>query len=337
MTKIVVLGTGGTIAGTAMKATDNVGYKAATIGVDQLLATIPSLGASLAGRILITEQVAQIDSKDMSLDILRTLAQRTAHWLNDSEVEAVVVTHGTDTLEETAFFLESVLPAALTADKPVVLTCAMRPATAVLSDGPQNLLDAFAVATAPGASGVMVVCAGCIHGALEVQKVHTYRLDAFSSGDAGPLGHVEEGHVRWTQACAPTAVVRLSTMDLPAAAAAPDLLTTLSGVRAWPSVEILMNYAGAGAQTVAALVAQGVQGIVVAGTGNGSLNQTLEAALLEAQAVGVKVIRASRCASGRVLAKPGDRIPASSGLSPVKARLALILALMGHGTPDKGA
>jgi L-asparaginase len=104
----------------------------------------------------------------------------------------VVITHGTDTLEETAFFLHSVLAPA----KPVVLTCAMRPATALSPDGPQNVRDAIAVAATAGAQGVTVVCAGTVHSGVDVQKVHTYRLDAFASGDAGPIGYVEEGAVR---------------------------------------------------------------------------------------------------------------------------------------------
>jgi L-asparaginase len=108
-------------------------------------------------------------------------------------VVGVVVTHGTDTLEETAFFLQAVLPAALLANKPVVLTCAMRPATSLAPDGPQNVLDAVCVATADSACGVVVVCAGTIHGAVDVQKGHTYRVDAFNSG---ALGYIEEGTLR---------------------------------------------------------------------------------------------------------------------------------------------
>ena len=138
--------------------------------------------AALASLPLVAEQVAQIDSKDMGFDIWRHLALRCAHWLAQADVAGIVITHGTDTLEETAFFLQAVLAPA----KPVVLTCAMRPATALAPDGPQNVLDAVAVAAAAGARGVVVVCAGTIHGAADVAKQHTYRLDAFSSGDAGP-------------------------------------------------------------------------------------------------------------------------------------------------------
>ena len=192
--KIVVLGTGGTIAGTSAQAGDNIGYTAAQVGVAQLLAAVPGLQA-MAGTLL-TEQVAQIDSKDMDTAVWQALARRCAQHLQDPAVRGVVITHGTDTLEETAWFLDQVLD---TRAKPVVLTCAMRPATALAPDGPQNLLDAVAVASTPGARGVVAVAAGELHGARQVQKVHPYRVNAFSSGEAGPLGWVEEGRVRLEQ------------------------------------------------------------------------------------------------------------------------------------------
>lgn len=314
MKKIVILGTGGTIAGTAAQAGDNLGYTAAQVRIEQLVAALPALATS--GYELLSEQIAQIDSKDMDFGVWRTLAQRVAYWLAQPDVQGIAITHGTDTLEETAFFLQSVLDPA----KPVVLTCAMRPATALAPDGPQNLLDAVAVASQAGARGVVAVCAGVIHGAFDVQKVHTYRLDAFSSGDAGPLGYVEEGRLRFLR-------------NWPSAHAAygqAAMSTTASGADAqrWPRVEIVMNYAGADGRMVRALVADGVQGLVVAGTGNGALHHALEAALLQAQAQGVRVVRATRCLEGRVLSHAGDVFADSQGLSPVKARVALMLALM---------
>ena len=308
---IVILGTGGTIAGRAASVSDNIGYTAAQVGVEELLATIPALAQ--AGSVL-TEQVAQVDSKDMTFAVWAKLAARVSHFLAQPDVQGIVITHGTDTLEETAFFLQALLAPA----KPVVLTCAMRPATALVPDGPQNLFDAVAVARHAGAQGVVAVCAGVIHGAADVQKVHTYKLDPFSSGDAGPIGYVEEGQLRllrnWPQAQAGRAQ------------AAAKSIAGLAG--AVPRVEIIMNHAGAGGAIVQALQAQGVQGLVVAGTGNGSLHHELQAALLKAQADGVKVIRASRCAAGRVLPTPADAIPDSAGLSPVKARVSLILQLL---------
>lgn len=304
--RIVVLGTGGTIAGRAASARDNIGYRAAEVGVADLLAGLPAAD----GIELLAEQVAQIDSKDMDFGTWCALARRCAHWLADDGVAGIVVTHGTDTLEETAFFLQSVLAPA----KPVVLTGAMRPATSAAADGPQNLADALAVATAPGACGVVVVFAGTVHGAAEVQKVHSYRTDAFDSGDAGPLAYVEEGALRLLRAWPRGGLLRGV-----AALAAPE---------AWPRVEIVLNLAGADGAIVRALVKDGVRGIVLAGTGNGTVHHALEAALLEAQDGGVAVRRASRCARGRVLPQAGDRLRAAEGLTPVKARVALLLELM---------
>lgn len=310
---IVILGTGGTIAGRAASVSDNIGYTAAQVGVEELLAAIPALAQ--AGTVQ-TEQVAQIDSKDMSFAVWAQLATRVSHYLGQPDIQGIVITHGTDTLEETAFFLQALLAPA----KPVVLTCAMRPATALVPDGPQNLLDAVAVARHAGAQGVVAVCAGVIHGAADIQKVHTYRLDPFSSGDAGPTGYVEEGVVRllrnWPEpkaGYAQGAIKNIAKLARPA-----DV----------PRVEIVMSHAGAGGAMVQALQALGVQGLVVAGTGNGSLHYELEAALLKAQAAGVKVVRASRCLNGRILPTPADQIPDSEGLSPVKARVQLILQLL---------
>lgn len=311
--KIVILGTGGTIAGTAASASDHTGYTAAQVGIAQLVEAVPALAD---GPELVTEQVAQIDSKDMSFAVWARLAARVSHFLAQPDVQGIVVTHGTDTLEETAWLLHALL----NPSKPVVLTCAMRPATALAPDGPQNLLDAAAVAAHPGARGVLAVCAGVIHGAPDVQKVHTYRLNAFSSGDAGPIGYVEEGRLR---------MVRNWPADpVHQAPAAIKKIVELQEGRDWPRVEIVMNYAGAGAAVVQALVAGGVQGLVVAATGNGSLHHELEAALLQAQAAGVRVVRATRCLEGRVLPRAGDVIVDSQGLSPVKARVDLMLQLM---------
>jgi L-asparaginase len=155
-----------------------------------------------------------------------------------------------------------------------------------------------------------------IHGAIDVAKQHTYRLDAFSSGDAGPIGYVEEGKLRL-----------LRDWPMPDEHAA-GALKKFADTNHWPRVEIVMNHAGAGGAMVDALVARGVDGLVVAGTGNGSVHHELEAALRRAQAEGVKVVRSTRCAQGRVLARPDDTLPDSGGLSPVKARIALMLELL---------
>jgi L-asparaginase len=313
---LVILGTGGTIAGRAANASDNLGYTAGEVGISDLLAAIPALPD--AGPV-IAEQVVQIDSKDMSFAVWAALAGRVMHFLSQPDVQGIVITHGTDTLEETAYFLQLVCNPA----KPVVLTCAMRPTTALAPDGPQNLLDAMSVARHAGAQGVVVVCAGTLHNALDVQKVHTYQLDAFSSGDAGPLGYVEEGVVRLLRNW-PLAQVEQTLSAI-------ENIAELAGLAEWPRVEIVMNYAGASGAVVDALLAQGVQGLVVAGTGNGTLHYALEAALLKARAAGVLVLRSTRCLNGRVLPKPGDSIPDSEGLTPVKARVALMLRLLGWG------
>ncbi len=307
--RVVVLGTGGTIAGSAADPGDNLGYTAAQLGVAQLVAGLPAAD----GIALHSEQVAQIDSKDMDHAVWALLAQRCAHWLERNDVVGIVVTHGTDTLEETAYFLQATLAPA----KPIVLTCAMRPATALVPDGPQNLLDAIAVACTAGAQGVIAVCAGEVHSAFDVQKVHPYRLDAFDSGDAGPLGYVEEGALR-----------RLKDWPAAGRALVPALRWQSSDAATWPRVEIVMNHAGAGGRGVDALVRDGVHGLVAAGTGNGSLHHALEAALLRAEASGVHVLRTTRCAYGRVLPHAGDVLQHADGLSPVKARVRLMLELL---------
>jgi L-asparaginase len=321
--KIVVLGTGGTIAGKASSAADNIGYTAAQVGVSALLDAVPGLQAVLRGHHLHSEQVAQVDSKDMRFDIWLVLAQRVAHHLAQADVRGVVITHGTDTLEETAYFLQAVLPPELLNTKPVVLTCAMRPASSLSPDGPQNLMDAVAVALIPGAHGVVAVCAGAVHAALDVQKNHTYRPDAFSSGDAGPLGYVEEGQIRL-----------LKNWPLAPVQHAQDAIKNIAKTNAWPRVEIVMNYAGCSGAVVDALLlplpsAAPLQGLVVAATGNGTIHEDLEAALRRAVQAGVKVVRATRCANGRVLPTSQAEFAHSAGLSPVKARVALMLALMG--------
>ena len=309
--KIVVLGTGGTIAGTSAQAGDNIGYTAAQVGVTQLLEAVPGLQAITGA--LQTEQVAQIDSKDMDGEVWRVLALRCAHHLADPEVRGIVITHGTDTLEETAWFLHQVLDTR----KPVVLTCAMRPATALTPDGPQNLLDAVAVAMTPGATGVLMVASGEVHGARHVQKVHPYRVHAFTSGDVGPLGFVEEGKLRLTK-----------KWPLALDGKALEAIKKIANLATWPRVEIVISHAGVTGAVVDALVRDGVHGLVVACTGNGTIHYALEAALLRALYAGVKVVRSTRCPEGQVLPKPGDLFPDSLGLSPVKARISLMLDLL---------
>jgi L-asparaginase len=311
--QIVVLGTGGTIAGTAAQPGVGLGYRAAQLPLAQLLAAVPGLEQAARGPLR-AEQLAQIDSKDMDWAVWCALAQRCAQLLASSQVRAIVITHGTDTLEETAWFLHSVLAAR----KPVVLTCAMRPATALAPDGPQNLRDALAVAASAGVQGVLVVAAGSVHGAQAVGKVHPYRIDAFSSGDDGPLGWVEEGVLRWRHN-------RPLALDNPA----PVAIKKIVDAGAAPRVDIVLSHAGADGRIVDALVADGTQGIVVAATGNGTLHRALHAALERAQRAGVVVRVATRCSLGQLLVQADDPFPSTPGLSPVKARIALQLQLLG--------
>ncbi len=325
--KVVFLGTGGTIAGTAASAGDNVGYQSAQVGVAQLLASIPSLAGHAPTECLESEQVAQVDSKNMDWAILQHLSSRVQFHLQRADVGAVVITHGTDTLEETAFFLSCVLPAIQLADKPVVLTCAMRPATADFPDGPQNLRDAVVLAQTPGACGVLVVCAGDVYAGPLVQKVHPYRVNAFSSGEPGPAGFMEEGRVRWVR-------------QVPAMGRTTDAVSfAQKPVTDWPRVEVVTNMVGVGGATVRALCSAvtgadaPVRGLVVAGTGNGTLNQDMEHALEVARAQGIRVVVTSRCFSGQLVVgrdtTPAD--PRYLGLPPIKARIALVLEILGLG------
>ncbi len=300
---LVILGTGGTIAGTAANANDNVGYTAAQRSVADLLASVPAL----AGTAIEAEQVAQLDSKDIDNSTWQRLAQRVALHLARPEVAGLVITHGTDTLEETAWLLQRVLAPA----KPVVLVAAMRPATALMADGPQNLLDAVAVARTAGAQGVLALLAGRVHAAGAVRKVHTYRPDAFGSGDAGPLGVVEEGVLRRFHAWPKGTALGLAVL-------APPHYT-------WPWVEIVTSHGGARPDAVRALLAAGVQGLVLAATGNGTLHQALAAALEEAGAAGVPVWRCTRCAGGVLVG--ADTGPAAA-MSPWQARIELMLTLL---------
>jgi L-asparaginase len=306
--KVIILGTGGTIAGTAARAGDNVGYRAGQVAVAELVAAVPAL----AGTPLQAEQLAQLDSKDMSPALWSRLAARITALLAQADVAGVVVTHGTDTLEETAWCLHR----AVVAHKPVVLTAAMRPATSLQADGPQNLLDAVLTARAPGACGVLAVLAGRMHAGAELRKLHNYRIDAFGSGDAGPLGLIEEGQIRQLRAW-PRA-------DLSGPLSLPQ------DASAWPWVEIVSSHAGADGRVVDLLVQAGVRGLVVAATGNGTIHADLRPALERARSLGVAVLRSTRCALG-ALVPDGGPIEGAGALTPAQARVELMLRLLSRG------
>ncbi|OSQ37279.1 asparaginase [Thalassospira sp. MCCC 1A01428] len=314
--RIVVLGTGGTIAGSSSEAGANVGYTAGTVPVTALLDGF----SAPAGFELHVEQVAQIDSKDMDFATWHSLLLRCQYWLRQDDVAGLIVTHGTDTIEETSFFLHSVLQSS----KPVVMTCAMRPASSNNPDGPQNLRDAISVATTQGATGVIIVCAGEVHGSKDVSKVHPYRLNAFSSGDAGPIGYVEEGKVRLVRnwSCYDAPFVGNTAFPLPAA-------------NEWPRIEIILSHAGARGEIIDTLIREkqenhpdAVAGIVLGATGNGSLHQALEKGGIAAQDAGIHVLVATRCIAGHIIPSLTEKLPLSTDLSPTKARIALLLQLL---------
>lgn len=322
-TTIVFLGTGGTIAGLAASSQDNVSYKAAQVGIDLLMGSA-GLQAILCAHTVEAEQVFQLDSKDMAFAAWQQLLARVLYHLARPEVASVVITHGTDTLEETAYFLHRVLPRSLLNTKAVVLTCAMRPASSANADGPANLCDAASVAVSPLRSGVLVVCGGTVHSALRVQKVHPYRLNPFDSGDAGPVGYVEEGVFR----CVAQPVYQQLDSD-------EGALENLCRATC-PRVEIVLSHADSCGHIVRALCRDAhdsgnpLAGIVVAGTGNGTMHHALEMALRDAMQAGIRVVVTSRCLFGEVVASAARRASdfPTSAVSAVKARIDLILALL---------
>jgi L-asparaginase len=304
---VVVLGTGGTIAGLAATANEHLNYRSAQLAVDELVESLPVE----AGAVVETEQVAQLDSKDMDFATWRALAQRVAHHGARPEVGAIVITHGTDTLEETAYFLARVVAVA----KPVVLTGAMRPASSLDADGPRNLADAMALARQAPWGGVSVVIAGQVHAPRDVRKVHPQGLDAFSSGESGVLAQISAAQIQ---------ILR----DLPTAAETVGVDALPADPAEWPWVEIVTSDAGADGRVVGLLAGGGVDGIVVAGTGNGTIHHALASALAAARQAGVSVLRSSRCLDGCIADTASETLPSAGYLTPVKARIELILSLL---------
>lgn len=320
--EIVVLGMGGTIAGRASLASDNVGYVAGEVPVDDLVSQCLTGSLDPAVWRVHCEQVVQKDSKDMQFDDWASLAQRVIHHLRRPAVAGVVVTHGTDTLEEGAYFLHLTVPRNLQESKPVVLTCAMRPASALSPDGPQNLRDAVAAVQDGRAAGVTVVCAGEVHAACRVRKTHTYSTRAFTSVGGGVLGYVEEARLRWND-----------SQPVLASDAGAQVLASLP--RRWPRVEVLLAYSHASADLIDALLAyQGphgaIDGLVLAATGNGTVHAALEPALATAQRRGVRVHLVSRCADGALVGatQEGRAFAPGQVVSPYQARIALVLQLL---------
>jgi L-asparaginase len=272
---------------------------------------------------IFTEEVARIDSKNMGWAVWQSLVARLQHWLDQDDVQGVVVTHGTDTLEETAILLHTLF----SDTKTVVITGAMRAANVPDPDGPANLRHALALAGAPGSAGVVCVFAGQVHAAASVTKVNCQALNAFGSDDPVALDIALENldalQKRFAQQATPT--VALSAK-------------ALAQVHAWPWVELVFNHADQEGAVVKALLESKTppQGWVVAGTGNGTMSQGLEAALNLAQQRGAWVWRTSRCTKGQVQAQDGEPFQTTPGLNPYKARVVLALALVAEQLSSTG-
>jgi L-asparaginase len=309
---IMVLATGGTIAGAA--ASDvQAGYTSGQVGVDQLLAAVPQTRkiANLKG-----EQVANIGSQDMNDEVWMKLATRINEILASPEVDGIVITHGTDTIEETAYFLNLVVKST----KPVVLTAAMRPATALSADGPLNFYNAVAVAgnKLANARGVMVVVNDWIHGASSLTKTSTTAVQTFLSPLSGLEGTVAHGDVEWYRGPVGrhTAGSEFSV----------DARTVL------PRVDIVMAYENMDGAMIDAAAAAGAKGIVIAGVGNGNMTKDALDAIAAQTKKGVVVVRSSRVTTGQVgrdVEVDDDKVGtiASLALNPQKSRVLLRLAL----------
>ena len=312
--KTVVLGTGGTIAGLAADPSNPSNYKASQLGLTDIL---QQAGIQTAG--LEMQDVARIDSKDMGPAVWRPLLQAISQAQERSDVQAVVITHGTDTIEETAFLLEVMGPW----PKPVVLTCAMQPADSPTADGPGNLRDALLLAQHPAFKGVAVVCAGKAHHPQHLQKIRTDQDDAFSSGLSQPLAQMQKG--QW--------LLREPADQLPRNGRTPDLQTLLNTAD-WPRVEWVSNHASADGEMVMSLLAgsskakRPLRGLVVAATGSGTISVGMENALIQARAVGVEVWVSSRCVWGQARFYEDKPYGVATSLNPAKAMVALSLSLL---------
>lgn len=311
--RVTVLATGGTIAG-AQSPRLMPSYKSGVFSIEELLAAAPGI-ESLA--TLEAVHVASIGSQDMSEAVWRDLARRTQDALDRPEVSGAVITHGTDTMEETAYFLNLVIQS----PKPVVLVGAMRPATAISADGPVNLYNAVATAAHPeaGGRGVLVVANDEIHFAREVAKTNTTQVGTFKSTNRGLAGLVSLGRIHF--------------YGPPMRRHTSGSLLSLPQRRSLPRVDIVYAHAGMGRELIDAAVRAGARGIVLAGVGNGNLNTAATAAARAAARAGIAIVRSSRTGGGvveRNVEMEDDRLGfiASDELNPQKARILLMLGLM---------
>ena len=310
---VKILATGGTIAGTAASSTQTTGYKAGDLGIQTLIEAVPAMKdyANVSG-----EQVVKISSNNMDTKTLLKLAKRVNELLADPKVDAVVITHGTDTLEETAYFLN------LTAkcNKPIVLVGAMRPSNALSADGPANLYNAVAVAGDPSAAGkgVMVVMNDRVLGARDVTKTNTTGVETFQSPNAGQLATIHNGKVLWDA----TPVTKHTTQTQ----------FKVDGLDKLPKVGVVYQHAGVEGIQAQALVDAKYDGIVTAGVGNGNLHKSTFPIIERAAKDGIAIVRSSRVPTGSTTkdaevddAKYG--FVSSGSLNPQKARVLLMLAL----------
>lgn len=313
---IALLATGGTIAGLISQGQGGGSYKAAALPAQALLDSLPSSFAAHPAHIQ-TEQVAQVDSKDMSAEIWDALAARCLHYLKDEATDAIVITHGTDTLEETAWFLHCILPPS---DKPVILVGAMRAADAMDADGPQNLADGIAVAQSQHVKGVLVVHAQKVHHARYVQKIHPWKIEAFASVD-GPLYGEIKGHKLHSYA-------QNHRLEDAKSGAFFHPYWQRQPHTPWPRVAILSSYAGVCDDLIATLVAAHYKGLILQTTGNGSIHQSLLAALKAAEKAGLHIRLTTRCAYGHINAPAQSLNFMATDLPTYKARIELALRLM---------
>ncbi|MFK0512422.1 type II asparaginase [Campylobacter jejuni] len=317
--RIAILGTGGTIAGFIDSTIATTGYTAGAIDIDVLIKAVPQI-RDLAD--ISWEQIANIDSSNMCDEIWLRLAKKIAKLFAEG-IDGVVITHGTDTMEETAYFLNLTIKS----DKPVVLVGAMRPSTAISADGPKNLYNAVALVANKEAKnkGVMVAINDKILSARGVVKTHSLNVDAFSSPDFGDLGYIVDGKVFFYNN-----VTKAHTKNAP---------FDVSKLTSLPKVDILYSYSNDGSGVAAkALFEHGTKGIVVAGSGAGSIHKNQKDVLKELLKKGLKVVVSSRVVAGCVAVSDSDEklgFISAEDLNHQKARVLLILALTKTSDPKK--
>lgn len=317
--RIAILGTGGTIAGFIDSTIATTGYTAGAIDIDVLIKAVPQI-RDLAD--ISWEQIANIDSSNMCDEIWLRLAKKIAKLFAEG-IDGVVITHGTDTMEETAYFLNLTIKS----DKPVVLVGAMRPSTAISADGPKNLYNAVALVANKEAKnkGVMVAINDKILSARGVVKTHSLNVDAFSSPDFGDLGYIVDGKVFFYNN-----VTKAHTKNAP---------FDVSKLTSLPKVDILYSYSNDGSGVAAkALFEHGTKGIVVARSGAGSIHKNQKDVLKELLKKGLKVVVSSRVVAGCVAVSDSDEklgFISAEDLNPQKARVLLMLALTKTSDPKK--